>query len=92
MCRPTAWSLAAFAAAALVGGSACAPANPAENWTCDFDASESRPLSERDATPGPDGAWPASVCQDTCGPPARSCSFVSLDGGEPGAICPVCTF
>jgi hypothetical protein len=71
---------------------ACGPTVPATDWTCQFDASESRPLSEPDAAPGPDGALPSAVCQTTCGPPALFCTFTVLDGGEPGAVCPVCTF
>lgn len=70
----------------------CGPAIAATDWTCDFDASESRPLSQPDATAGPDGTLPAAVCEDTCGPPAKYCTPTVLDGGEPGAICPVCTF
>jgi hypothetical protein len=77
----------------LLALSACAPVAPTENWTCDFDASESRPLSDRDATPDDEaGDLPASVCQTTCGPPASHCTAVELDGGVPGAVCPVCTF
>jgi hypothetical protein len=75
--------------AELVG---CAPGIPTEDWTCDFDASESRPLADRDATAGADGALPASECEATCGPPATSCTITVLDGGTPGAVCPVCTF
>jgi hypothetical protein len=76
----------------VVLGEGCAPAIAATDWTCDFDASESRPLSQPGAVPGPDGALPLVVCQDTCGPPAKSCTLTVLDGGEPGAVCPVCTF
>ncbi len=71
---------------------ACAPGVPTESWTCDFDASEPRPLADPDATPEEGGALSASECQATCGPPANSCTITVLDGGEPGAICPVCTF
>jgi hypothetical protein len=71
---------------------ACTPGVPVEDWTCDFDASESRPLADPDATAGEGGALPASECQATCGPPAKSCTYTVLDGGEPGAVCPVCTF
>jgi hypothetical protein len=81
--------LACMVAVASVG---CVPAAPQENWTCDFDASESRPLSDIDATPDESGALPAIECQNTCGPPASSCTFTLLDGGVPGAVCPVCTF
>ena len=82
---------------ALVAGAcacllACQPTATAVHWTCDFDASENRPLAEPDAAVGPDGALPESVCEDTCGTPAVACTYVALDGGEPGAVCPVCTF
>ena len=88
-------SIAPSRAAALVlvaAGQGCGQTIAATDWTCDFDASESRPLSNPDATPGPDGALPAAVCQNTCGSPATSCTLTILDGGEPGAVCPVCTF
>jgi hypothetical protein len=71
---------------------ACAPGVPTPSWTCDFDASELRPLADPDAAAGDGGALPASECQATCGPPASSCTRVLLDGGQPGAVCPVCTF
>jgi hypothetical protein len=77
---------------AVMAPTACAPGGPTENWTCDFDASEPRPLVDPDATVGEGGALAASECRATCGPPANSCTFTVLDGGEPGAICPVCTF
>jgi hypothetical protein len=87
---------AARAAVALVVPAcllaACRPGIPSVDWTCDFDASEERPLSDADAAVGPDGALPSSVCQNTCGMPVDSCTFVVLDGGVPGAHCPVCTF
>ncbi len=85
MCRA-----ATLFVAALVSG--CAPASPTVHWTCDFDASESRPLSDPAADAGPDGDLPASVCQNTCGPPATRCTITLLEGGLRGAICPVCTF
>lgn len=78
--------------AVCVALGACAPGGPVEGWTCDFDASEPRPLADRDAAAGEGGALPASECQATCGPPANSCTLTLLDGGQPGAICPVCTF
>jgi hypothetical protein len=79
-------------AAALLGVG-CAPSVPRENWTCDFDASESRPLADVDAMAADEsGSLPAAECQATCGPPASSCTFTLLDGGVPGAVCPVCTF
>jgi hypothetical protein len=71
---------------------ACQPTGSAVNWSCDFDASETRPLSDPDAAVGPDGSLPATVCESTCGTPAHDCTFALLDGGEPGAVCPVCTF
>ncbi len=77
-----------FAAGAL----ACQPTGYDTNWTCDFDASEQRPLSVGDASVGPDGTLPVEVCEGTCGTPAHSCTYVTLDGGIPGAQCPVCTF
>ncbi len=80
----------AFAFACLAAG--CQPSAPSVHWTCDFDASENRPLSDPDAALGPDGSLPESVCQDTCGTPALRCNFVELDGGVPGATCPVCVF
>jgi hypothetical protein len=70
---------------------ACKPV-PEVDWTCDYDASVARPLADRDATPDEAGELPSTVCGDTCGPPAHSCTFTLLDGGEPGAVCPVCTF
>jgi hypothetical protein len=81
-------------AACVVGLTAtgCAPDLPSTHWTCDFDASESRPLSDQDASPGPDGSLPSDVCQNTCGTPATSCRFTVLEGGTAGAVCPVCTF
>lgn len=87
-------SVAAAAALAFGGwaASACVPSVPRENWTCDFDASESRPLADVDASPDESGALPQAECQATCGPPATACTFTLLDGGEPGAVCPVCTF
>ena len=81
-------------AGALVVGAAtsgCSPTYPVEDWTCDFDARVTRPLSEADAT-AEDGALPASVCQDTCGPPASHCTRTELEGGVPAAVCPLCTF
>jgi hypothetical protein len=71
---------------------ACQPTSTVVDWKCDFDASETRPLSDPDAALGPDGALPSLVCQTTCGTPATRCSFAVLDGGVPGAVCPVCTF
>ncbi|HEY1697125.1 MAG TPA: hypothetical protein VGG39_33425 [Polyangiaceae bacterium] len=85
-------SLARGVAGLLGATASCAPSLPPENWTCDFDASESRPLSDADAAVAPDGALPSDVCRTTCGPPASACSFTTLDGGVPGAVCPVCTF
>lgn len=70
----------------------CAPEAAAMNWACDFDAQESRPLADRDATPDDAGNLPSGACQATCGPPATACTATTLDGGVPGAVCPVCTF
>ena len=76
-------------AVGLVG---CAPSLPGENWSCDFDASVTRPLAQPDAQADDAGGLPLVVCQDTCGPPAHMCTLTSLDGGVPAAVCPVCTF
>ena len=84
MCRQAALLVAIFA-------SACRP-DPTADWSCDFDAHESRPLSDADASTGPDGELPATVCQNTCGQPASTCTLTLLDGGLRGAVCPVCTF
>jgi hypothetical protein len=70
--------------------SACADLTT--HWTCDYDASENRPLTDPDATTGPDGSLSGIVCQTTCGTPVKSCTRTVLDGGVAGAICPVCTF
>ena len=78
--------------ALLMLAAGCGPTIPGLDWTCDFDASESRPRSDPDAAVGPDGALPSQVCQDTCGTPAKHCTATVLDGGVPGAVCPVCTF
>jgi len=82
---------AGAALAASVFCSACAP-DLTTHWTCDYDASENRPLSDPDATTGPDGSLSGIVCQTTCGTPVNSCTRTVLDGGVAGAICPVCTF
>lgn len=79
-------------AALTLPAAGCAPDLPSTHWTCDFDASENRPLSDPDATAGPDGSLPSAVCQTTCGTPVTACARTVLDGGEPGAVCPVCTF
>jgi hypothetical protein len=84
--------LRALACVSALLAVACGPDIPPENWTCDFDASESRPLGEPDATPDDAGILPTEVCQETCGPPANSCTATMLEGGVPGAVCPVCTF
>ena len=78
--------------AALFTCCGCGPQIPPLQWTCDFDASESRPLSDPDAAQGPDGALGTVVCENTCGTPVHACTFTTLDGGVPGAVCPVCTF
>lgn len=79
---------AACLASLGLAASACAPQ---VTWACDFDASEPRPLADLDAGPDEAGALPASECQATCGPPATTCTYTTIDGG-PGAVCPVCTF
>ncbi len=71
---------------------ACQSGIPPLDWTCQYDASENRPLSDPDAAIGLDGALPVTVCENTCGTPVHACTFVALDGGVPGAVCPVCTF
>ena len=81
-----------FLGSLLACVTACAPGIPVEDWTCDFDASESRPRADPDASPDDAGKLAPSECQATCGPPASSCTATVLDGGEPGAVCPVCTF
>lgn len=80
--------------AALLACTVCAGCAPdlTTHWTCDYDASENRPLSDPDATAGPDGSLSSIVCQTTCGTPVSACTRTVLDGGLAGAICPVCTF
>jgi hypothetical protein len=63
-----------------------------ENWTCDWDADEARPLFDPGSPADEAGGLPSGECQATCGPPVTSCARTVLDGGQPGAICPVCTF
>lgn len=72
--------------------SGCGRGIPSTDWTCDYDASENRPLTDPDATTAPDGALSGIVCQTTCGTPVTTCTRTVLDGGVAGAICPVCTF
>src|SRR5579863_10324024 len=74
------------------GAAGCGPRLPATNWTCDFDASESRPLSDPDAAASRGDELPSAVCQSTCGPPATACTLTILDGGLRAALCPVCSF
>jgi hypothetical protein len=83
----------AFGVAALLGmiNEGCGRPVPVTDWTCDFDASESRPLEDPDAS-SPDGGVPPAECQTTCGPPVTSCGRTTLEGGIPAAVCPVCTF
>ncbi len=69
---------------------ACAP--QLENWTCDWDSSVARPLANRAALADDGGFLPSSECASTCGPPVSSCMLTTVDGGRPGAICPVCRF
>ena len=71
---------------------ACTPTSLKETWTCDFDATEGRPLDDPDAPFDEAGALPAGNCAATCGPPVSACKRTLLDGAQPGAICPVCTF
>ena len=80
------------AAVFLVASAGCSSAIAPEHWTCDFDASESRPLRDPGTEAGADGALPLAECQATCGDPATSCTLTVLDGGMRGAVCPVCTF
>ena len=81
---------ALVASMALALSAACKPA-PEVDWTCDFEASVARPLAEP-ATPDDAGELPSNVCGDTCGSPAHSCTYILLDSGTPGAVCPLCTF
>jgi len=76
----------------LLTCAACVRGLPTDDWTCDFDASESRPLADPEAAADEAGHLASSECRATCGPPAMSCTTTRLDGGEPGAVCPVCTF
>jgi hypothetical protein len=87
-------SLVAIALVSL-GSSGCglsANTIPDEDWTCAWDADESRPLADPGSPFNEAGVLPASECQTTCGPPVSSCTRTILDGGQPGAVCPVCTF
>jgi|HubBroStandDraft_1064217.scaffolds.fasta_scaffold75560_2 hypothetical protein len=65
---------------------------PTENWTCAWDADEARPIAGTDLPVNEAGGLPSSLCQTTCGPPVTSCTMTFLDGGQPAAVCPVCTF
>jgi hypothetical protein len=65
---------------------------PTEDWTCAWDAEESRPLADPSSPVNEAGMLPSSECQTTCGPPVNSCTRTVLDGGQLGAVCPVCTF
>jgi hypothetical protein len=62
------------------------------NWTCDFDASEGRPLGDPDAAVDDAGVLSPGDCMTTCGPPVISCKRILLDASLAGALCPVCTF
>ena len=73
-------------------GTGCLPSSLQEHWTCDFDATEGRPLDDPDASVGEAGDLPASNCMGTCGPPVTACKRIVLDASQPGALCPVCTF
>jgi hypothetical protein len=89
-------------AGVAIGGAGCVvalvaiacrpPTDLQENWTCDFDAMENRPLDDPGATANDAGELPASDCMGTCGPPVTTCTFVLLEASVPGARCPVCTF
>jgi hypothetical protein len=70
----------------------CTPTSLRENWTCDWDSSVERPLSGGDGPTDDAGKLSPSECAATCGPPVGTCTRTTLDGGVPGAICPVCTF
>jgi hypothetical protein len=85
-------ALVLAAGTAVAAGLACTPTSLKETWTCDFDATEGRPLSDPAAPFDEAGALPASTCMDTCGPPVTACKRTLLDGALPGAICPVCKF
>ncbi|HLK37199.1 MAG TPA: hypothetical protein VKU41_10645 [Polyangiaceae bacterium] len=80
------------ALALLVAAYAAGCAPPLEHWSCDWDSSVGRPLSDPNAVADEAGALPSSVCANTCGPPVGSCMLTELDGGRRGAICPRCTF
>lgn len=88
-----AWAALSPLALAVLAASACRVDQPPVNWQCDYDASESRPTADIDAAVVDDaGHLAPSECQNTCGTPVISCVATTLDGGAPGAICPVCTF
>jgi hypothetical protein len=84
------WGAVALASLAILAG--CRVDEPPLSWSCDYDASESRPTSDRDAQADDAGHLAPSECQNTCGMPVTSCTATTLDGGVSGAICPVCTF
>jgi hypothetical protein len=84
-----------FPALVALSASSCGLAGtsvPDENWTCDWDAMVDRPLADPDTPASDAGLLPASECMTTCGPPVSSCERTTLDGGEPAAVCPFCTF
>jgi hypothetical protein len=89
--RETFAALIVFVGAAGLG-QGCTPTDLRENWTCDWDSSVARPLSTGTVPSDDSGKLPAAACKETCGPPVESCTRTTLDGGVPGAICPVCTF
>jgi hypothetical protein len=83
----------ACAACAVVGGTiSCQATSLQEHWTCDFDATEARPLDNAAAPFDDAGSLPASDCMTTCGAPVTSCKRILIDASEVGALCPVCTF
>lgn len=87
--------LAVAAFLAVLALSACGLSGnmiPTENWTCQWDADEGRPLADPASPVDDAGVLPAGECQTTCGPPVTSCVRTFLDSGQAGAICPICTF
>lgn len=77
----------------LAADPACRPPTSLdENWTCDFDATEGRPLDDADAAVDDAGLLPPGDCMNTCGPPVTKCTRIVLDASRAGALCPVCTF
>jgi hypothetical protein len=92
MLAPAIFVLRGVACATLALAAGCVPATPQEDWTCDFDATEGRPLDDPTAATDDAGRLPAANCMNTCGPPVTKCTRILLDASQPGALCPVCTF